>query len=139
MRHPVRANKVIGPALNVRVGFRQVVGALLDDWHKPRLIRQPSRKIDTDIRHLARGSDVTLVTRTVAGILRLPGTWRLLGTRQAPRSGYIWFSRGPDSGKIGLAIRHPRRGGRHVHLAIGLPWRSRGGILQPLSGQLSRC
>src|SRR5579862_6419617 len=139
MWESVRAKKVIRQALDVGIVYRQVVGALLDDGHKPRLIRQPSWKIDADIRHLARGPDVTGVTRTLIGTLRLPGTWRFLGTRQAFRSAHIRFTRSPDSREIGLAIGHPRRGGRHVHLAVGLSWHSRGGICHPLSAQMSRC
>src|SRR5207249_11798747 len=91
------------------------------------------------IGHLSRGPDISLVCGTVVRILRLPGTGRLLGTRQAPRSGHIGFSRHPDSGKIGLVIRQTGRGGRHVHLAIGLSRHSRGGNLHPLSCQMSRC
>ena len=47
----------------------------------------------------------------------------------------IDFVTGPDAGKVGFAIRQPRRGGRYIHIAIGFPWRSRRGIAHPLSGQ----
>src|SRR6516165_3628725 len=106
MRQPVGAKKIIRQAPNVRVVDRQVVGAPFDDGNQPRLIGQPSRQIDTDIRHLARGSDFTGVTRTLraGGTLRIPGSRFLLGTRQAALSANIGLSSHPESRKVWLAI-----------------------------------
>jgi len=82
------------------------------------LIRQPSRKLDAKIHHPARGSGVTRI-------------------RRDSRTARIDLVTGPGSGKIGLTIRHARRLGRHVHIAIGLSGHSRGWITHPLCGQIS--
>src|SRR5690242_12326498 len=109
MRQTISAKEVVRQAPDVRVVLRQIIGALLDDRNEPGLIRQPSRKIDADIRHLARGRDSTLIARTIVGALLSSGTGSLLGTGQGPRPAYVGFSGHPDSGKIGFPIRQPRR------------------------------
>jgi len=129
MRHAVGANKVVGQTADVGIVFRQVIGAFLDDGHKPGLVGQSSRKIDADVRHLTRAYDGGGVAGGLGfdGALRIFGGCELLRTGQAQTSAIVGLAGGPDAGEVGLAVRQARRGGRHIHAAIGFPGHTGGG------------
>ena len=120
VRRPVGAKKVVREAPDVGIVYCVVGRALLDQRREPGLIRQPARKLDTEIDHAARCRGV-------------------MGIRWNVRPARIDLVTGPDSGEVGLAIRQPRRGGGHVDVAVSLPGCSRSGITNPLSGQRTRC
>ena len=121
VRHAVSANKIVGPAFDVRIVFGEVIGAFLNDGHKPRLIRQPSGNIDTEIRHLARADDVGRVTGVSAAgnFLGSFGAARSLGEDRPP----------PRRSKGSAVVQTPEKS--------GLPSASRGAganIFTPPSG-----
>src|SRR4030095_4662177 len=99
MRQAIGSQKVIGQASDVGIIYRVVLGALLDDGHKPRLIREPARKVNTDVRHLARARNCAGIAGTLrfTGTLRISGTDLILGTRQDHRSAIIRLCSRPDS------------------------------------------
>ena len=103
-------------APDVRVVYRVLGPALLDQRGEPGLVGKSARELHADVDHAARCRGVTGIGRDV---------W----------PARIDLVAGPDPGEIGLAICGPRCSGGHVDGAVRLARRSRTGVANPLRGQ----